>query len=93
MATKNDFIEPGEVPELDFHQLTIRQKPEDRGWPAVSNKLDLLIDGKPLKGCTGLIIEIEPGSFVRATVQLLVGLDVEANVNLVKEEYRDGEDS
>lgn len=72
---------------MSVHKITIRPKegvPE--GTPMTGANTQVLIDGEPFKGLTALAFDVETGSIARVTVQMFAQVDIEAPVEVIREE-------
>lgn len=61
---------------FDYHRLEIRAR-DGRGSPLSANRLQLSLDGVPLKGVRSFSLKAAAGGTVEAVVVLLVSPDID----------------
>lgn len=72
-----------------MHKITIRKR---EGVP--SNRIltgattDILLDGQPLKGCTGFKFEVEARGIAKVTISMFADVDIDTEAKITKRKVK-----
>lgn len=62
-----------------MNKLTIKQKEESKGKVMTGANTEVLLNGKPLPGLTGIKFEVKAASIAKVTLEMIAEVDIQGD--------------
>lgn len=63
-------------------KLSIKQKEEAKGKAMTGANTQVTLNGKPLRGCTGIKFEVQAASVAKVTIEMIAEVDIEGEFTI-----------